>query len=265
MTIAASPPPLTVFPIHRIQEARDRWYQVREGLQKLESCLEQRIAVPPGHTFGGMMGDEWAPRLAELPDRLSLKLTSRVLPAIETCCQRNPETRRKHMTNEPHQAFTAAQAFREAIPLPSGRYKIEEALWELRRLRATVEGVARILRKDDPEAAKAALPICASEERGTQLKRFPRHVADILGRKILPGIAELHADGVPKAEVRNRTKAAKAKAATILRDCADVTALLRGGIKIEYDALRAGRSHLLPLIDAAETVVEDALSLIGGG
>lgn len=168
------------------------------------------------------------------------------------------------MTNVPHQAFTAAQAFRKRTPLPSGRYKLEEALWELRRLRATVEGVARILRKDDPEAAKASLPICASEERGTQLKRFPRHVADILGRKILPGIAALHADGVSKAEVRHLTKAAKAQATTILQECEAVRALLRGGIEIEYDALKDDRSHLLPLIKAAESVAQAGLSSIGG-
>ena len=161
--------------------------------------------------------------------------------------------------NPTRDAFDAAQDFRKAIPLPAGRYELEEALWELRRLRATVEGVARILRKDDPVAAKAALPICAPAERGTQLKRFPRHVADVLGRKVLPGIAELHADGVPKTEVRQLTKAAKARATMILQECDAAHRLLRKGIRHEYDALKAGRSYLLPLLDAAETVAVEAL------
>jgi hypothetical protein len=37
-----------------------------------------------------MMGYEWEPRMAELSDRLSLNLTSRVIPAIEACC-RHPD------------------------------------------------------------------------------------------------------------------------------------------------------------------------------
>jgi hypothetical protein len=90
MAIAANRPPRTVFPIHRIHEARDNWRKVRRGLEELESCLEQRIPVPPEHCFGGMMGYEWEPRLAELSARLSLNLTSRVIPAIEACC-RHPD------------------------------------------------------------------------------------------------------------------------------------------------------------------------------
>jgi hypothetical protein len=75
------------FPIHRIQEAHDRWREVYEGLQLIESHLEEGTRVPPDSDFGGMLGSEWQPRLAELPERLKTNLSTRVLPAIKACCQ----------------------------------------------------------------------------------------------------------------------------------------------------------------------------------
>lgn len=75
------------FPIHRIREARDQWREVYEGLQLIESCIDQGCPVPPDSDFGGMLGSEWQPRLAELPERLKTNLSTRVLPAIKACCQ----------------------------------------------------------------------------------------------------------------------------------------------------------------------------------
>ncbi len=77
----------TDFPIHRIIETRVRWRQVYEGLQTIESHIEAGARVPLDSTFGGMMGYEWQPRLAELPELLRANLKTRVLPAIKACCQ----------------------------------------------------------------------------------------------------------------------------------------------------------------------------------
>ncbi|ARU01682.1 hypothetical protein [Yoonia vestfoldensis] len=77
----------TDFPIHRIIETRVRWRQVYEGLQLIESCIEQGILVPPDRPFGGMLGREWQLRLAELPEQLRANLKTRVLPAIRACCR----------------------------------------------------------------------------------------------------------------------------------------------------------------------------------
>jgi hypothetical protein len=82
------------YPIHRVREARDQWHEVYEGLQLIESCIEQGVRVPPDRPFGGMLGREWQPRLAEMPERLRANLKTRVLPAIKACC--------KHAT-APHQ------------------------------------------------------------------------------------------------------------------------------------------------------------------
>ena len=156
-------------------------------------------------------------------------------------------------------AFDAAQAFREQVPLPAGRYKLEQALWELGRKRADVELVIRIVRKQDAKAAKAALAGCAPEERGTYLKRIPRDVANILGRLILPGTAELEADGLTKAETQRRFRSAHTRTMALLTECEGVHRLLRQGIRHEYDAIKAGRSHLLPLLNAAESIAQDGL------
>jgi hypothetical protein len=80
------------YPIHRIQEAHDRWREEYEGLQLIESCIEQGVRVPPDRLFGGLLGREWQPRLAEMPERLLANLSIRVLPAIKACCQ-NPEAK----------------------------------------------------------------------------------------------------------------------------------------------------------------------------
>lgn len=82
----------TDVPIHRIIEVHVRWRQVYEGLQLIESYIEAGVRVPIDSTFGGMLGDEWQPRLAELPERLRANLTMRLLPAIRACCQ-HPEAK----------------------------------------------------------------------------------------------------------------------------------------------------------------------------
>jgi hypothetical protein len=75
------------YPIHRIQEAHDRWREVYEGLQLIQSCIEQGRPVPLDRPFGGMVGREWQPRLAELPTRLRANFSGRVAPAIRACCR----------------------------------------------------------------------------------------------------------------------------------------------------------------------------------
>lgn len=156
-------------------------------------------------------------------------------------------------------AFDAAQAFRKAIPLPAGRYKLEQALWELGRKRADVEMVSRIVLGQDAKAAKAALAGCAPEERGKYLKRIPRDVANILGRLILPGIAELEADGLTATETQRRFRSAHTRTKALLTECDYVHRLLRQGVRHEYNAMKTGRSHMLPLLDAAESIAQNGL------
>jgi len=164
------------------------------------------------------------------------------------------------MRSPVHKAFDAASAFRATVPLPKGRYKIEEALCELRRMRSDVDRIMRIVSNDEAEAAKAAMATCAPEERATFLKRVPRHIADLLGRKILPGIAALGGDKVPKHRLRPVQRTAKARGKRILTLADKVSIKLKAGIKAEYDAMRTGGSHLYKLLDDAEGLITMALA-----
>jgi hypothetical protein len=163
------------------------------------------------------------------------------------------------MRSPVYKAFDAARAFRTTVPLPAGRYKLEQALWELGRIRSNLDLVAKIVRKQDAKAAKAALVGCAPEGRGIYVKQVPTHVANILGRLILPSIAELTGDGVPKRDVRLLVRQAKKQADTILDDADRVYDRLRAGVSVEYDAMKSLGSFTLPLVDEAERLVSVAL------
>jgi hypothetical protein len=156
-------------------------------------------------------------------------------------------------------AFDAACAFRAKVPLPKGRFKLEQALWELGRIRSNIDNVAKIVRKRDAREAKAALVGIAPEERGLYVKQVPAHVANILGRLIFPGIAELEADGVAPQRVTMLVAQSKSHAAAILDEADYVHDRLRAGVRVEYHAMKTGGSFLLPLIDDAEALVSVAL------
>lgn len=158
-------------------------------------------------------------------------------------------------------AFNEAQAFRATVPLPKGRYKLEQAQWELRRFRSDIDSIIKIVRNGNAKTAKAALVCCAPAERAVFLKRIPRHIANILGRLILPAIAKLEADGVSRQQARTLLQDAKQRADDIIDNADHVHRLLKAGIKTEYDAMRAGDSHLRQLVDSAEDLVQTALAL----
>jgi hypothetical protein len=163
------------------------------------------------------------------------------------------------MTTPIRKAFDAACAFRVAVPLPSGRFKLEEALWQIQRMRSDVEKIRQIVCKNDAKAAKAALASIAPEERAHLIKRIPLDIADVLGKYILPGIAELTEDGVPKRDMAALIKQANAEADKILAAAEEARSRLKAGIKTEYNAMRGGGSHVTPLLDDAETLVRKAL------
>lgn len=166
--------------------------------------------------------------------------------------------------NTPRKAFDAARTFRATVPLPSGRFKLEEALDQLQRFRSDIEKIRQVVCKKDAKAAKAAMVSISPEERAHLIKRIPLHVAAILGHYILPGIAELTADGVPQRDVAAVMKHANAEASRILAAAEEARSRLKAGIKTEYDAMRAGGSYVVPLLDDAEGLVVRALRAFDG-
>jgi|AntAceMinimDraft_1070359.scaffolds.fasta_scaffold06254_5 hypothetical protein len=172
-----------------------------------------------------------------------------------------PERIKTMNTSTPvRKAFGDACAFRSSVPLPSGRFKLEEALWQIQRIRSDVEKIRQIVRKKDAKAAKAAMVSISPEERAHLIKRIPLHVANKLGRYILPGIAELAGDGVAKRDVAELMTHAKAESTRILAAAEEAHSRLKAGIKTEYDVMRAGGSHVVPLLDDAERLVMRALA-----
>jgi hypothetical protein len=97
---------------------------------------------------------------------------------------------------------------------------------------------------------------CMAYERGVYLKSIPARLAHLLGYEILPGLAALEGDGMPKAAVERLLSRAETDAQSLLEDCEATRLRLKGGIKHEYESMRRGESGLLPLLDDARSLAE---------
>lgn len=150
-----------------------------------------------------------------------------------------------------HDIFTAAQAERTKYPLTAGKYKLEEARQTIDDLHTLVTTIADRVRAGVKFGQDENLGPCMAHERGAYLKSIPSRLADLIGNKILPAIAALEGDGVPKAEVERLLSHAETDAQRVLAECEALRLRLKGGIKHEYDAMRRGESELLGLLDAA--------------
>lgn len=147
-----------------------------------------------------------------------------------------------------HEIFNAARANRDAHPLTSGQYKLNEAKNEIDRYRTLVTTIAEQVRKGGTFTETECLGPCMATERGTYLKSIPARLAELIGNNILPAIAALEGDGLPKAEVQRLLSRAETVAQRLLDECEVVRLRLKAGIKHEYDAMRRGESGLLNLL-----------------
>ena len=161
-----------------------------------------------------------------------------------------------------HDAFTAGQAFRQNVPLSAGAYKIGDAMRRLARLRRCVETIADKVKRGEKFRAYEDLHCCLGHERGAYLKDMPKLIANALGEAILPGIAELAADGVSPSEVVRAYGQAERDVQALLWDCEKAHQRLGQGISHEYTAMRQRGSHLLELLRQAEAIGQRALDLV---
>jgi len=167
------------------------------------------------------------------------------------------------MTKTPcHDAFDNGQAFRQRVPLRAGAYKISEAVSNLGRMSQCVGAIGAKIKRGEKFDDYEELHGCLGHERGRHLKRMPRSIADILGKMIVPGIAELSVDGVPPSEVARAHQRALSDVQDLLWDCEKAHQRLQQGIGHEYDAMRHGGSHLLGLLHRAEDIGQRALALV---
>jgi hypothetical protein len=153
-----------------------------------------------------------------------------------------------------HEIVTAAREKRKVHPLSSGGYKLKEAKNRINQLHTLVTTIAERVRTGGKFGETENLGPCMATERGAYLKGIPAQLAELLGYMILPAIAALEGDGVPKAEVQRLLRSAETDAQRLLDTCEALRLRLKGGINHEYDAMRRGESELLELLDGVRRV-----------
>lgn len=153
-------------------------------------------------------------------------------------------------------AFAAARAERLKHPLNEGLFKLDAALRDIEDWQKLVATISGRVRAGDKFDADECLGPCMAHERGAYLKGLPARLAWLIGYMILPGIAALGGDGVPKAEVQSLVRRAEADAQRLLADCESVRCRLKLGIDTEYRAMRRSGSLLLDLLDAAADLAQ---------
>jgi hypothetical protein len=153
-----------------------------------------------------------------------------------------------------HEIFNTAREKRKAHPLSSGGYKLKEAEDRINQLQKLVTTIAKRVRTGGKFGETENLGPCMANERGTYLKGIPAQLAELLGYTILPAIAALEGDGVPKAEVQRMLIRAETDAQRLIDDCEALRLRLKAGIKHEYDAMRRGDSALLDLLDGIKAL-----------
>ena len=155
-----------------------------------------------------------------------------------------------------HDILDAARAQRTKYPLTKGRYKLDQARHTIEDWRRLVNTIAERVRTGRKFGETECLGLCMADERGTYLKSLPARLAERIGYDILPGIAALEGDGVPKAEVQRLVRRAETDAQRLIAECEATRLRLKAGIDHEYDAVRRSESFLLGLLDAANALVK---------
>lgn len=162
-----------------------------------------------------------------------------------------------------HDTFATAQARRRFYPLKTGANKLRDARHRLSRMMKTIDAIGDILRKPGSVRSGSALgPCCTTDDKAVWLKCVPDQVAEMLGYDILPAIAALTADGVPKTVLAAELKLAQATANQLLKDCEVQRVRLKRGIKGEYAAIKSGQSELYDLLVNAERISQNALDSV---
>ena len=162
-----------------------------------------------------------------------------------------------------HNTFAEAQLRRRSYPLEAGADKLREARHRLSRMMETIDAIGDFLRNPVSVMSESALgPCCTTFDKAIWLKSVPDQLAEKLGYDILPAIAALTADGVPKTVLAAELKLAQATANQLLKDCEVQRVRLKGGIKDEYAAIKSGQSELYDLLIDADRIAQHALHSI---
>ena len=163
-----------------------------------------------------------------------------------------------------HDTFAEAQLRRRSYPLDAGAYKLREARHALLRMMETVDAIGDFLRKPKSVTPGATIGLCCTtDDKGYWLKTLPEKVAEKLGYDILPAIAVLRAEeGIAETDIAAELATARARADQLLDQCEAQRVRLKGGIKVEYPAIKSGQSELYDLLVDADRIAQRALDLV---
>jgi hypothetical protein len=160
-------------------------------------------------------------------------------------------------------AFNESAKIRTAHPLPSGAYKLRDALHWLSHMKRSMDEISNHLNNPGNYAIGQMLGHCGTtDDIDTWIKDIPIQVAQMLGRDILPAIAALTGDGIPQSDVTGEVARANPDATKLLNDCEHQRKRLQRGIKGEYKMMKTGYSDVYALLVGAEIIAETALQLI---
>jgi hypothetical protein len=117
-------------------------------------------------------------------------------------------------------AFNESAKIRTAHPLPSGAYKLRDALHWLSHMKRSMDEIGNYLNKPGNYAIGQMLGhCCTTDDKAFWIKGIPTQVAQMLGRHILPAIAALTGDGIPQSDVTGEVARANPDATKLLNDC----------------------------------------------
>ena len=67
---------------HKLTETYGTWRRQYDGLNLIESALEDKINIPDDYQLGGWTGADWRGELKRLPEDLAEDLGYRILPGV---------------------------------------------------------------------------------------------------------------------------------------------------------------------------------------
>lgn len=163
----------------------------------------------------------------------------------------------QHLTCE--QTFQHALAERRKHPLPSGRYKLEEAYRDLCEVENEISRIADVRSK---HASRHALRHCTTDDIYVWVRSIPAHIAWVLGYKVLPGLAASTADGADPLAVNQMKPYLRSHVENLLPELESLRREMRRSVKPEYDRIDAGESELQDLVRRAIGLTERVLGLV---
>ena len=107
-------------------------------------------------------------------------------------------------------AFDRAQKLRQRHPLYSGKYKLHEVTAALEKVLRSFDNIVDYRNsKNRQPYGQVDLGGFLASEMHTRLRNVPTMLSEILGEKVLPGVAALTGDGFPAPDVAREVQRLK--------------------------------------------------------